>query len=291
MTNPILWNYYKQLSGANVIVTISNIANSLANCAKYLVAGVNAQAKLVKNLDDLSKEVATDTDKKTAVDALKTTAQGLVTKFAEFKTEWDKTKVAELLWNKNESTTVYPLLVQATGLNQAIGITKDFGDVTQVVENVETLASTINQITTALDAKVGEQNNPLFTKLTAIINDIKTTTGTTFGKTLADFVTKTFMTGKDKADAMATSTKAGYVYTDLVQGKTRSDETPANLTFEQLDTGLKNLQAGNNKQLTKIANLLNNQLHPNQSSQTFAQTRHLVDLFNNGNVLADSENH
>ncbi|MDQ0514001.1 hypothetical protein J2Z62_000439 [Mycoplasmoides fastidiosum] len=282
-------------TGTNVINIISDIANSLANYEKYLVAGTGsgAQAKLVQDLDDLSKQLTESSQaaNKTAVDALKTAAAGLVTKFAAFRTEWDKTKVAELLWNKNDKTTVYPLLVQATGLNQAIGVTKDFGDVTEVVGHVETLATTINQITTALDAMVNKQANPLFTKLTAIVNDIKGTTDGTFGKVLTDFVGKTFSTGKTNADAIATAAKAGYVYTDLVQGKARSGTTAANLTFEQLDAELKKLQAGNNKALTTILNLLNNQLRPNQGSQTFAQTRHLVDLFNNGNVLADSENH
>ncbi|MDQ0513995.1 hypothetical protein J2Z62_000433 [Mycoplasmoides fastidiosum] len=279
-------------TGVNVHRVIENIAHSISNYDQFLVAGSgdNAQAKLVKDLDDLSQALASETAKQTKVNALKTAAEGLVSKFQAFKNEWDQSKLQPLLWTGENNNQTIPLLSQANSLNQAIGVAKNYGDVQKVVGAVELIEDNISQITNILADTVAGKANELLAKLDAIIKDIESTSDG-FGKALADFVAETFTTGKDKADAIATAAKAGYVYTDLVDGTNRSQTAPARLSFKQLDTELKNLQAGNTKRLTTIANLLNNQLRPNQSSQTAELNNHLADLFNNGDVQTDPENH
>ncbi|MDQ0513996.1 putative HNH restriction endonuclease [Mycoplasmoides fastidiosum] len=279
-------------TGINIHRVIENIANSIKNYDQFLVAGAEdgAQAKLIADLDELSKLLNDDNAKQTKVNALKDAATTLITKFQAFKAEWDKSKLQPLLWTGEDNDQTIPLLDQANSLNQAIGVAKNYGDVQKVVGVVELIEDNISQITSILADTVNDEANELFTKLDAIIRDVESTTEG-FGKALADFTAENFTTGKDKADAIATATKRGYVYTDLVNGTGRSTNAAARLSFKQLNTELKNLQAGNNKQLTTIANLLNNQLRPNQSSQTAELNNHLADLFNNGNVQPDPENH
>ncbi|MDQ0513994.1 hypothetical protein J2Z62_000432 [Mycoplasmoides fastidiosum] len=282
-------------TGTNVHRTIENIANSIKNYYKFLTTGseANAQPKLVKDLDDLAKMLSADTAKQAKVNALKTAAEALVTKFKAFKDEWDKSKLQPLLWNGENNNQTIPLLNQATNLNQAIGIAKNYGDVQKVVGAVELLEDNISQITTTLAATTAQKTNELLNKLDVIVKDVEANTDGSFGKALTEFVAETFTTGKTEAETIAKNgtPKTGYVYTDLVNGTTRTTNTAARLSFKQLDGELKNLQGGDNKQLTTIANLLNNQLRPNQSSQTAELNNHLADLFNNGDIQADPENH
>ncbi|MDQ0513999.1 hypothetical protein J2Z62_000437 [Mycoplasmoides fastidiosum] len=283
-------------SGINVHRVIENIAHSISNYDTFLTAAsdeASAQPKLVKDLDDLSKQLTSEANKKTKVDALKTATEALITKFKAFKTEWEKTQLQPLLWTGTDNNRSIPLLNQANSLNQAIGVAKNYGDVQKVVGTVELIEDNIDQITGILADTVGGKANELLAKLDAIIKDIDSSAAGSFGKALADFVGETFTTGRTEAEAIAKSGNpgTGYVYADLVTGTARTQNSPARLSFKQLDAELKNLQAGSNKQLTTIANLLNNQLRPNQSSQTAELNNHLADLFNNGDVQADPENH
>ncbi|MDQ0513998.1 uncharacterized protein YicC (UPF0701 family) [Mycoplasmoides fastidiosum] len=284
------------ISGVNVHRVIENIAHSISNYDTFLTAGSeeNAQPKLIQDLTALSNQLTSETDKKGKVDDFKTAAETLIVKFKEFKAEWEKTQLQPLLWTTDENNNrIIPLLNQANSLNRAIGVAKNYGDVQKVVGVVELLEDNISQITNIVATTVDNKPNELLAKLNAIINDIDASTVGSFGKTLNDFATETFTTGESEAAAIAKSgtSKTGYVYTDLVNGTRRATNSAARLSFKQLDAELKNLQAGSNKQLTTITNFLNNQLRPNQSSQTAELNKHLADLFNNGEVQADPENH
>ncbi|MDQ0513853.1 uncharacterized membrane protein/ElaB/YqjD/DUF883 family membrane-anchored ribosome-binding protein [Mycoplasmoides fastidiosum] len=281
---------------------LEKIANGVQSYQTYLVAGstTNALAKLVQDLKSLHDGI-TDTSKtadKTKINAFKTQAEALVTKFIAFKKKWNK--LQPNLWTTNQSTIFYPLLQQATALNQTIGVSKNYGNVLEVVSAVESLGNHIQKITSATEAVPAtqtEQNKntaPLMRALEVIITDIKGTSEGTFGKALDDFskITGLSTDNQNKLNAIAkNSDKSGYVYTDLVNGTTKSGANHAKLSFEQLKTELVKLQWGNNKQLTTVQNLLSSQLRPNAGSQTANLNDHLATLFNNGTVLVDNENH
>ncbi|MDQ0514003.1 hypothetical protein J2Z62_000441 [Mycoplasmoides fastidiosum] len=277
-----------QTTNNNLITAIDNIVNSITNYEKYLVAGSgeNAKAQLVTDADDLAIKLSSNA----SVTGFQTAATSLVAKFKAFKDEWDKSKLAELLRTGTTENPVYPLLSQATALNQAIGVSKNYGNVVQVVGAVETLENQINAITKALGTTAENTANQLLTKLDELITDVTGTQAGSFGKALTDFAAVTDATNQAAINKIAAS-QTGYVYTTFVNGTAATGSAKAQLSFSQLKTEFEKLQAGNTKQLTVITNLLNNQLRPNQGSQTAALSQHLAELFNNGTVLADTETH
>ncbi|MDQ0513989.1 tetratricopeptide (TPR) repeat protein [Mycoplasmoides fastidiosum] len=282
----------KKSGSSSILETFENIVNSINNYEKYLVVtgtDINAKTKLETDVED----VGSDTTKAAAVNKFKTAVKKLKNNFNAFKTEWDKSELRTLLVQKAANNKIsYPLLTQAIELNQAIGVSKNYGDVLQVVGYVELLAKKISKITTAVENT--NSMNKLFTTLQTIIADIDGITDGTFGYALTQFAGITSSTKQAKIKEIAEKTgdtKVGYVYTDLVDGKARNNQTPANLSFKQLKAELEKLQTGAGKLLTPITALLNSQLRPSETSQNAILTKHLTDLFNNGNVLPDTENH
>ncbi|MDQ0513978.1 hypothetical protein J2Z62_000416 [Mycoplasmoides fastidiosum] len=293
-------------TGDNIATVLETIAHGV-DYFNTLLAD-SGDDTLVKKLTDLENAV-TDNGRKAKVTALKTAAEGLVTKFTAFKKEWDKLQPA--LWIKKDTTITYPLLDGAVNLNQLIGLANHYGDVLQVVGQAQSLKALAKQITTAVnpipsEANKAEKEAPLLHALQAIITDIKASTDTTFGKALADFAKESsWTTGNNKTNAEAlanektdgSTTYEGIIYTTLVNGAAavaKNGDTPAKpkvLSFEQLKTELEKLQNVSNKKLNDLINLLNKQLQPSDGSQTTRLNNHLAAMFNNGDVLAESEVH
>ncbi|MDQ0513975.1 hypothetical protein J2Z62_000413 [Mycoplasmoides fastidiosum] len=307
-------NAYLTLDQSNVVKILHATDTNIATTLETLAKGVNQYATLlsgtgtdtlVQKLTTLETAV-TDDARKAKVTALKTAAEGLVTKFATFKTEWDK--LQPTLWTTTGTTTTYPLLESAANLNQLIGLANHYDDVLQVVGQAQSLRALVTQITTAVkavpsDMSQATQQAPLMHALQQIITDVSATSDNSFGKALTEFATETGWTGTNKTSAEAlaksttadsTTTKTGLIYTDLVEGvaaTTGDSATPAKLSFTQLKTELEKLQTGTNKKLEEVLGLLNQQLKPSDGSQTTRLNNHLAAMFNNGDVLPKSEMH
>ncbi|MDQ0514005.1 hypothetical protein J2Z62_000443 [Mycoplasmoides fastidiosum] len=281
-----------QASTTNVAHILEDVANSVSNYQKYLVAPASGSAKLVSDLEALSAAVGQETGKdtqKTNIDNFNAQVKTLVTKFAEFKTEWDKVNSSFAV--TAESTTIYPLLNQADQLNQMIGVSKNYGDVVQVAGKVNGLKTLITQIDAAV--KSATPKSALMTALDALIDLVKD--GSAFKTNLTSFTSVTDLNEANKKsleEIAKSSDSTGYLYTSgIAKNQARAANKPASLDFSNLKTELIKLQNADSKQLKTVFDLLSNQLQPNQGSQTFEMTHHLADLFNNGEVQADPENH
>ncbi|MDQ0513970.1 hypothetical protein J2Z62_000408 [Mycoplasmoides fastidiosum] len=288
-------------SSINTIEILEKIAKGVNQYATLL--GSSEEETLVKKLTTLAAKVS-DASRQTKVNTLKTAAEGLVTKFTAFKTEWDK--LQDSLWIMNQSQIKFPLLEGAVNLNRLIGLANNYGDVLQALGQALSLRAIGNKIVDAVSPTLSstsqEEQSPLIKSLQAIITEIKNTADNSFGKALDEFAKETQWTETNKSEAEAiahsntTSTPAntGLIYTDLVEGTmatTGTPSTPAKLSFEQLKTELEKLQDVGNKPLYYFLGLLGQQLQPSDGSQTARLTNHLAEMFNNGNILPETQIH
>ncbi|MDQ0514006.1 hypothetical protein J2Z62_000444 [Mycoplasmoides fastidiosum] len=278
-------------TGTNVKNVLADIVNTVTNYQTYLVAATGGKAKLVSDLEALSAAIAQESNKTTEkgnVDGFKTEVDKLITAFAKFNDEW--TKISPRFGVTVENVTTYPLLNQADQLNQTIGVSKNYGDVVQVVGKVNSLKNLINQVNAAV--KSTAPKSALMTNLETLIDLVKDSS--TFKTNLTKFTSTSGLNTTNQAalDAIAKAS-TGYLHTSGLSQttKARSGSTPANFSFADLKTELEKLQNADGKQLKTVFDLLNNQLQPNQGSQTFDLTAHLATLFNNGDVQPDTENH
>ncbi|MDQ0513973.1 hypothetical protein J2Z62_000411 [Mycoplasmoides fastidiosum] len=310
-------NAYLVVDGANAvkILTDNETNNSIAKTLTTIAKGIDhfdtllaetGTNSLIHKLSDLESKVS-DGNRKKKVTDLKTATQKLQTKFATFKDEWNK--LQPLLWTTTGTTTTYPLLDAANKLNQLIGLANHYSDVLQVVGQAQSLQTLVNQITIAVNIIPSNQlDNPQETTLATILDEIVADNNSiidnSFGKALDDFATESGWTDENKtaAEALAKSMtssdsktiRTGLIYTDLVGGATQNsanDESSKKLTFENLSYNLSNLENETDKKLHDLLELLNKQLQPSDGSQTSRLNNHLAAIFNNGNVLPESEVH
>ncbi|MDQ0513980.1 hypothetical protein J2Z62_000418 [Mycoplasmoides fastidiosum] len=313
-------NAYLVVDKANIVKLLNNGgANSIKKVLEKVSVGIghyegvlgkpNAQtaAKLVKDLTDLNT-AATGTGK-TKAGALKTEAETLVTNFEKFKTEWNK--LEGFLFTGKDTAKVYPLLQIADNLNQAIAVSDSYGQVLEVVSQAKKLETVVDGINDNLITNTGQ--NPAATvasTLKTLVDDITNTTAK-FGKALTEFLAvtdwsndidvtgRTGATAKVKglAESIAKKTGSnysGYIYAD---GIVKSTLNNAKFSLEDLQTELKKLNLKNNatpaanQVLGNVKDLLIQQLSPNIDSQTAALNKHLPEMFNNGDVLPETENH
>ncbi|MDQ0513976.1 uncharacterized coiled-coil DUF342 family protein [Mycoplasmoides fastidiosum] len=279
------------VSSNSVKNSLEDIVNSISTYQTYLVAPANRTAKLVSDLTSLSTDVSSESDKtadKTKIDNFKTEVEKVVTSFTKFNQEW--AKVSAAFTTKTGDVVTYPLLNQADQLNQLIGVSKNYADVVQVVAKVKTLDTLITQIDTAV--KTTATKSALMTALEELIETVKNDSAFRTNLTSFAAITGLNQTNQAALDAIAKAS-TGYLHTSGLSQttKARSGSTPANFSFADLKTELEKLQNADGKQLKTVFDLLNNQLQPNQGSQTFDLTAHLATLFNNGDVQPDTENH
>ncbi|MDQ0513979.1 hypothetical protein J2Z62_000417 [Mycoplasmoides fastidiosum] len=272
----------------------------------------NGMAKLVKDLTDLEKAVNSDTAKKGKVTPLKTAAEALVANFAKFQTEWKK--LENFLFTDKDATKVYPLLQNANNLNQAIAVSDSYGQVLEVVSQAKKLETVVDGINNNLVAKTGSAPDTVASTLKALVDDITNTTAAAkFGHALTQFLTVTGwattnvsdrtpnITVQKLAESIAktsvtgsTTTYSGYIYAN---GIVKSTLTEAKLSLQDLQTELAKLKLKDsaakpaNQTLGNVKDLLVQQLSPNIDSQTAALNKHLPEMFNNGDVLPETETH
>ncbi|MDQ0513974.1 regulator of replication initiation timing [Mycoplasmoides fastidiosum] len=307
-------NAYLIVADANVVKILTEGTDSIAKVLETIAKGISqyevllseeGKDSLVQKLTVLENKVE-DTQRKKKVTDLKTATQELVTKFATFKKEWNK--LQPLLWTTSGTKITYPLLDNATNLNQLIGLANHYDDVLQVVGQAQSLKTLITQITTAVKPIPADTTNsikeaPLIASLTGMVANINSLTQG-FGKALNDFIAETAWTSENRTtvEALAkstttgkTTTKTGLIYTDLVEGvaaQTTGDiQTPTKLSLKHLKIELEKLQDTTGRKLHDLLGLLNKQLQPSGSSQTARLNNHLAAIFNNGNVLPESEVH
>ncbi|MDQ0513981.1 hypothetical protein J2Z62_000419 [Mycoplasmoides fastidiosum] len=320
----VAWlNAYLVVDKANIVKLLNaGDANSIKKVLEKISVGIshyeevlgkpegqsNGMAKLVKDLTDLHA-VATGNGKTKAA-ALKTEAETLVTNFEKFKTEWNK--LEGFLFTGKDAAKVYPLLQIADNLNQAIAVSDSYGQVLEVVSQAKKLETLVDGINNNLVAKAGSASTVIST-LKTLVDDITNTT-TKFGKALADFAKETTwgttaVTGRSETNTeqLASSiarektenskkTYSGYVYLNGIV-KSNPAATNAKFSLEDLQTELKKLTLKNtatpaaNQTLGNVKDLLVQQLRPNIDSQTAALNKHLPEMFNNGDVLPETENH
>ncbi|MDQ0514002.1 hypothetical protein J2Z62_000440 [Mycoplasmoides fastidiosum] len=277
-------------TGDSIKSLVTTIDRTVKQYADILIGNNSEDSKLGKELAAFETSV-TDANKdtqKATIKALVEPAKNLGTKLQTFKTELEKLQKLLVTVNTTDETkNTYPLIEAATKLNQTIAVSKNYGDVLQVVGKVETLDTNIDTITKLVQTT--GTKSALMTALDALVDDVKDDGA--FGSKLKAVSEVTDLGGKQTELDKITNKTTGYVYTDLVTGKAKNGSTPAKLSFAQFKTELEKLQAGANKLLTPITTLLNNQLRPSETSQTAVFNKHLTDLFNNGNVLPDTENH
>ncbi|UUD37615.1 hypothetical protein [Mycoplasmoides fastidiosum] len=287
----------------SIAKTLENLSKGIDHFDKFLAK--TGTDSLLQKLSDLENKVSDEPRKKKVTD-LKVETEKLITKFDAFKVKWEKLR--PLLWTKNDTTITYPLLDAATNLNQLIGLANHYGDVLQVVGQAQSLQTLVTQITTATkiipnNPSQKTQETSLATILGKIVSDIHSLV-TGFGKALNNFATESGWTGenKTKAEALAKLTtssssktiKTGLIYTDLVGGATQTDGTnqPSDkLLFSTLSYNLSNLEDVTDKKLHDLLELLNKQLKPSDGSQTNRLNNHLAAIFNNGDVLSETEIH
>ncbi|MDQ0513982.1 soluble P-type ATPase [Mycoplasmoides fastidiosum] len=317
-------NAYLVVDKANIVkLLIKDDANSIKKTLEKVSAGIkhyedvlvasgdksNNMAKLVKDLTDLEEAVKSDTDKKNKVAALKTAATTLVSHFSKFQVEWKK--LESFLVTTEKTTKVYPLLQIADNLNQAIAVSDSYGQVLEVISQAKKLETVVDGINDNLMIKKGAAATTVTSTLKTLVDDIKSTTKG-FGKALNDYLNvtgwpETAVTGRNdannKAKGLAESiakktgtTYSGYLYKEGIVKPTTA-ATGNKLSLEELQTELVKLQLNDNaaqptnKTLGDVKDLLVKQLTPNKDSQTAALNKHLPEMFNNGDVLPETENH
>ncbi|MDQ0513990.1 hypothetical protein J2Z62_000428 [Mycoplasmoides fastidiosum] len=281
-------------TGDSIKSLVATIDRTVKQYTDILIGTGTEESKLAKELAAFETSV-TETDKNTQkakIKALVEPAKALGTKLQSFKTELEKLQKLLVTVNTTDATkNTYPLIEAATKLNQTIAVSKNYGDVLQVVGKVEILDTNIDAITKLVQT-TGTQS-ALMKALDALVDEVKDAGA--FGSKLKEVAAINDLGSQQAELNKITNKTTGYVYTDLVDGKTAvttgSSQAPAKLSFAQFKTELEKLQTGTGKLLTPITTLLNNQLRPSETSQTAVFNKHLTDLFNNGNVLPDTENH
>ncbi|MDQ0514004.1 hypothetical protein J2Z62_000442 [Mycoplasmoides fastidiosum] len=270
-----------------------------------------ATAKLVKDLTDLENSLTSDQTKKNKVTALKTATTTLITNFGKFQTQWKK--LESFLFTDEAKTKVYPLLQNAKSLNQAIAVSDSYGQVLEVIGQAKKLEAVVDAINNNLTTSTTKgSSDTVASTLKTLITDIKNQSAG-FGKALKEFVEvtnwpETAVTGQTGSDATTkikglaesiakkttsgATTYSGYIYTD---GIAKSTATGAKLSLEDLQTKLAKLtlkdSSSADQTLGKIKNLLLQQLTPNYENQTAALNQHLPEMFNNGDVLPETQTH
>ncbi|MDQ0513969.1 hypothetical protein J2Z62_000407 [Mycoplasmoides fastidiosum] len=305
-------NAYLTVDASNVLKILNPVDKNVSEILAKIANGSNQYSTLltgdgtntlVKKLETLATKVS-DSGRQTKVNALKTAAEKLKNLFTSFQTEWDK--LQKLLWIKNESNKItYPLLEGAANLNRLIALSNNYGDVLQVVAQGQALRKLSIEIATILYNPLGNDSQPLNKKslmyfLEQIITEIKSMTEGSFGKALSEFASENQWEESAKSDAEAiahsstsgtTTTNVGLIYADLVEGTTSSTNQAAKLSFEQLKTELEKLQNNSGNPLSNLLSILSLQLQPSDGSQTARLTNHLIEIFNNGNILPETEIH